>query len=328
MEEFIRDKYSFSDALSIANLSEEQLIQRQKQISLLGKEIFLYKVMFNDLTLEKPTADEKNLLLNIAFYISHENELFDKLQSEKRFQYTAISKITRIKKAFLEKWQDYIITYTIIFANPNYDLIQEYLKVQENIQYKNHLSVINPKSNLKGMIIKSAKRSNIILTSDGTFIRTKKSDYNTIGKEVDGSEKKRIKNLKIKLSIVVILLLMVAAGGYMEYINVTSTVVFTSGVEVKLEVNRYNKVMYTYSPSDDGKAIIKNLDPIEKPVDLILEELLQYSNENNLIDNSGVLVTINGRQINYQDLSQTRDYAKDKKLKVLINNVGNQQKLQ
>lgn len=312
----------------MAKLSEEQLIQRQKQISLLGKEIFLYKVMFNDLTLEKPTADEKNLLLNIAFYISHENELFDKLQSEKRIQYTTISKITRIKKSFLEKWQDYIITYTIIFANPNYDLIQEYLKVQENIQYKNHLSVVNSKPNLKGMIVKSAKRSNIILTSDGSFIRTKKLEDNTIGKEVDGSEKKRIKNLKIKLSIVVILLLMVAAGGYMQYINVTSTVVFTSGVEVKLEVNRYNKVMYTYSPSDDGKAIIKNLDPIEKPVDLILEELLQYSNENNLIDNSGVLVTINGKQIDYQDLSQTRDYAKDKKLKVLINNVGNQQKLQ
>ena len=328
MEEFIRDKYSFSDVTPMAKLSEEQLSQRQKQISLLGKEIFLYKVMFNDLTLEKPTADEKNLLLNIAFYISRENELFDKLQSEKRVQYTAISKITRIKKSFLEKWQDYIITYTIIFANPNYDLIQEYLKVQENIQYKNHLSVVNSKPNLKGMIVKSVKRSNIILTSDGSFIRTKKLEDNTIGKEVDCSEKKRIKNLKIKLSIVVILLLMVAAGGYMQYINVTSTVVFASGVEVKLEVNRYNKVMYTYSPSDDGKAIIKNLDPIEKPVDLILEELLQYSNENNLIDNSGVLVTINGKQIDYQDLSQTRDYAKDKKLKVLINNVGNQQKLQ
>lgn len=312
----------------MAKLSEEQLIQRQKQISLLGKEIFLYKVMFNDLTLEKPTADEKNLLLNIAFYISHENELFDKLQSEKRVQYTTISKITRIKKSFLEKWQDYIITYTIIFSNPNYDLIQEYLRVQENIQYKNHLSVVNAKPNLKGMIIKSAKSSNIILTSDGSFVRTKRLDDNTIGKEVDASEKKRIKNLKIKLSIVVILLLMVAAGGYMQYINVTSTVVFTSGVEVKLEVNRYNKVMYTYSPSDDGKAIIKNLDPIEKPVDLILEELLQYSNENSLIDDSGVLITINGKQIDYQDLSQTRDYAKDKKLKVLINNVGNQQKLQ
>ena len=328
MEEFIRDKYSFLDVTPMAKLSEEQLIQRQKQISLLGKEIFLYKVMFNDLTLEKPTADEKNLLLNIAFYISSENELFDKLQSEKRVQYTAISKITRIKKAFLEKWQDYIITYTIIFANPNYDLIQEYLKVQENIQYKNHLSVVNSKPNLKGMIVKSAKRSNIILTSDGSFIRTKKLEDNTIGKEVDGSEKKRIKNLKIKLSIVVILLLMVAAGGYMQYINVTSTVVFASGVEVKLEVNRYNKVMYTYSPSDKGKAIIKNLDPIEKPVDLILEELLQYSNENSLIDDSGVLVTINGKQIGYQDLSKTRDYAKEKKLKVLINNVGNQQKLQ
>ena len=312
----------------MAKLSEEQLIQRQKQISLLGKEIFLYKVMFNDLTLEKPTADEKNLLLNIAFYISRENELFDKLQSEKRVQYTTISKITRIKKSFLEKWQDYIITYTIIFSNPNYDLIQEYLRVQENIQYKNHLSVVNAKPNLKGMIIKSAKSSNIILTNNGSFVRTKRLDDNTIGKEVDGSEKKRIKNLKIKLSIVVILLLMVAAGGYMQYINVTSTVVFTSGVEVKLEVNRYNKVMYTYSPSDDGKAIIKNLDPIEKPVDLILEELLQYSNENSLIDDSGVLITINGKQIDYQDLSQTRDYAKDKKLKVLINNVGNQQKLQ
>lgn len=328
MEEFIRDKYSFSDVMSMVKLSEEELIQRQKQISLLGKEIFLYKVIFNDLTVEKPTADEKKLLLNIAFYISHENELLDKLQSEKRFQHTTISKITKIKKSFLEKWQDYIITYTIIFSNPNYDLIQEYLKVQENVQYKSHLSVINLNPNLKGMIMESTKRSNIILTSDGLFLRIKKLDDNTIGKEVDGEEKKRIQNLKIKLSIVVILLLMVAAGGYMQYIKVTSTVVFSSGVEVKLEVNRYNKVMYTYSPSDNGKEIIKNLNPVEKPVDLILEELLQYSNENNLIDNSGVLVTINGKQIDYQDLSQTRDYAKENKLKVLINNVGNQQKLQ
>lgn len=331
MEEFQRGKYIFSELPSIIDVSEQGQVQRQKQISLMIREAFLYKVLLKDLVREIPNIHEKNIILNIAFYILRDLELFERFQNKRELPIRSLYKIVNITKGFLEKWQEYIIVYTIIFSNPNYKGIQDYLRVEETDSTDiamDKMPRINGSKEYRGIILKASKRANIILTSDGTFVKIRKSDENILASEVVGKAKKGIKNLKIKLSIVAILLLFLAFGAYREYTTVASTIVVDASIQVKIEVNRFNKVVYIYSSSDNGKEMLDSVSPMEDSIDLVLKRCIEYANNNKMISSDGVLITINGEPIDYGVLNETRDYASQEKIKVLINNVGNQQKLQ
>lgn len=234
-------------------------------------------------------------------------------------------------KGFLEKWQEYIIVYTIIFSNPNYKGIQDYLRVLERETEANLVDkapIKKEKSEYKGIVVKTSRRNNVILTSDGIFVKIKCAENDILGNEVEGKAKKAIKNLNVKLSIVGILLIFLAFGAYSEYTRVASTVVLNTSTQVKIEINRFNKVVYINASSDKGKEMLDSANPMEESIDVVLKKCIEYANDNKMITSDGVLITINGEPIDYGVLNETRDFASEKKIKILINNVGNQQKLQ
>ena len=327
MGEFLKDKYIFSSTPAILDVSEKARRLREKQISLMVKELFLYKVLLKDLVGHFPNYKDRNLILNIAYYIKDDVEIFDRIQKRRELPMVLIARKTKVSRTFLEIWQHYIITYVIIVSNPNYKNIQDYLRVE----YKGTSNTIAPfKSNkgelYKGIVLKANKRNNIILTSSGEFIKVEKS-YGIIGKELEAKEKKGLRHYKLQIAIAVVLIFFTALGVYKEYTKVATTLVIATSSQVKFELNRFNKVIYTNSPSEKGRDMINYARPIDQPIDSVLKKCVEYAYDNEMIPNEGILVTVNGEPLKYGILVETGDYIVEKNINMKINNVGQQHKL-
>ncbi len=328
MEKFDKSKFSFSKISPIVDLSEKERKLRENNISLFLKELFLYKVLLKDLISALPSLTDRNVILNLAFFIVQDFEMLEKFQKNRKLPINKLCKETGIKRVFIERWQDYLITYTIILANPNYKSLQDYFIIEykgdsigKNIENNEEPSVH------KGLILKGKKRSAFILTSRGEFIRIKTDENKLIGDEVKGKEKIGFKHIKLKLAIVVFLIILIAIAGYRQYTKVASTIVVEGTSIIKIQTNAYNDVIYIYSPSDKGKELINSSSFINEDIDTALKSCIEYANKNEMIPTTGILITVTGDPIKYGTILKTEEYILDNNLKVQINNNGNQHKI-
>lgn len=325
MEAFRKNRYIFSNIRTIQEKNEEIINERKNQISLLLKELFLYKVITKDLILKKPKEHEKNIILNISYYIVENEELLEEFNSKRRLQINKLSRLTHMPSSFFELWQDYIIAYIIILHNPNYKLLQDYLKIEYAEKNSNPIASIS-KEHYLGMVLEVKKKHMIIMTSNGEFIKLKKDDTDRIGEEVSGEEKTGIKHIKLKIAIGVLVILFIVIGAYRDYNNPVSTIVLKTTSDIKFQINRYNNVVYTYAESEKGKDMLKKVS-VDDNIDNVLKQCVKYAYENDMIPKEGLNVTVVGRRLDYGLLEQTGNYIVDNNIKLLINNVGVQHKL-
>lgn len=339
MEQFERDKYIFSEIPGIVDVSDRANNLREKQISLMVKELFLYKVLVKDLVTHEPKPWDRNLILNISFFIISDIDIFERFQKKRELPFNRIVDKTNISRVFLDKWQDYIVAYIIILSNPNYKLIQDYLRIEYMANDNQKITTRDrADTHCKGLLIKDSKRSGIILTNRGEFIKIKRPDNARAGREVQSSKKAGVKHIKLKLALVMFLLVVIALAGYSQYTKVVRTVIIETSSKIKLETNRFDNVVYAYSDTEKGKALISSVNPNDKDIDTVLQESLEYALDNNMIDpgmifdssnnsNSKLLVTVTDEPIKFGKLKLTGEYIVSKKINLVINNAGYQQKL-
>ncbi|NLK94568.1 MAG: anti-sigma factor domain-containing protein [Clostridiales bacterium] len=325
---FDKNKFSFSKIDPIVDLSEKGRKIRENNVSLLLRELFLYKVLLKDLTAALPNNFDRNLLLNLAFYSIDNFEILDKFQKSRKLPINKICKETGVARVFLERWQDYLITYIIILANPNYKALQDYFIIEYNGDsilsdtYKNQDKELH-----KGIVLKSKKRSCTILTSKGEFLNIKIDNHKLVGETAEGKEKLGFKHIKLKLAIVAFLLILILIAGYRQYTKPVRTIVINSTSIIKIETNTYDNVIYIYSSSEKGKELINNLKAMDENIDNVIEGCIEYANENEMIPNDGIIITVTGEPIKYGSLEKTEKYILDNKVKILINNNGNEHKV-
>src|SRR5690606_20523422 len=112
---------------------EEVIEKRAEEIEKLSEDLLNYKILIKDLIHEKVSYTIRNKILNIAYFIIEDVELFEYLNTTRKFPINRILKRTPIEKEFLQTWKEYIITYVVILSNPNYKYIQEYIQIVEAI---------------------------------------------------------------------------------------------------------------------------------------------------------------------------------------------------
>lgn len=324
MGEFNRNKYIFSTESKIVDIGEKAIKIRAEQIYRITDKLLLFKVLIKDLVSHFPSYKERNLILNIAYYIIEDFELFEMVMEKRGLPFSKLSKLTKTARKFLEEWQDYIITYTIIFSNPDYKYIQDYL----NVAVLNEKSIMplveEDKSNVyKGIAVKCGKKNSIILASSGQFVKIKISENVEVGQSVEGKEKKGLAHFKFYISLIVILLMILAFAAYKDYTHTTSTIVINSTSQIKLELNRGNRVINISSQADKGKDMIDTVGGIDKKIDIVLRDCVEYALENSMIPKDGILVTVTGQPLKYGELKETGTYVTDKKIEMHINNSGN-----
>lgn len=367
MEIFDRNKYKFSDIPSLVEISDEVNKAREEQISLMEKELYSYKVLIQDLFSYSPSGRDRNIILNIAFYIIGEVELLEFIQDKKKLPPNILSKKTMQPRKFIEEWNDYIITYTIIFSNPNYKLIQDYMRIEESEEKveipkkkQSNKTVIkkviiektneeisvdekeeekqdeesnvvsinkNSKPKLRGIIIKSFKRSACILTSTGEFKKIKLEDNMSVGEEVTATAKKGIKDYKVQIGIVIVAVIVACGAFFYKYSEIDRTILINTTSQVKIDVNSFNKIISSYSPTSKGEEMLKNLNLNNMKLDKGMEEILNYANNNKMIPSGKILITVTGDPLKYGTLEKTGEFAASHKINIVINNAGNEQKL-
>ncbi|AOR22499.1 anti-sigma factor domain-containing protein [Clostridium taeniosporum] len=336
----LKIKYVFSSTPNILLIGEKTDVNRNKQIELFLKELSLYNILLKDLINYPPKEKQRNMILNISYYILENSNLMDSVERKKDLHIRSICKELDVSEEFLRKWKEYIIFYYIIFSNENYKLIQDYLKIEErsinvvNLNNKNKTKT----QFFRGIVIKSLRNSAYILTSSGEIINIKTDKNTKIGQEISGQEKKSFRNFKIHFCILIFIMIIIGASFYSQYCIPKSTVIVRTTSPIKLECNFLSKVIYSYSGTEKGKKLVISTDILHENIDIAIKEVLEYAFSNKMIPSDNeILITVNGETLKYGTLKETSKFITEineknknehkKQISVLINNGGNEHKL-
>lgn len=325
---FDKNKYVFTSIPAMLLIGDSAEDNRNKQIGLFLSELNTYNVLLKDLVNFPLKESNRNIALNIAYYVIDNEELLKTVTQKKDLPISKLSKLTKIKSNYLEKCRDYILAYYIILTNPNYKLIQDYFRIKLR-EDNNVISISNRKHDLhKGLVIKSLKKSAYIMTSKGEFLKISTNRKESVGDICEGKEKKGLRYYKIHISILLFILILIGSAITIEYRSTQSILVIQTTSNIKIHVNKFNKVIYAYSPTDKGEELIENINMLNMDVDEAVAEIFEYALNNEMLDLSKkTLVTVNGQAIKYGSLTKTNKVISENNIPIIINNSGNQQKL-
>ena len=325
---FNKDKYVFASLPSMLLIGDSAEYSRNKQIALFLNELNMYSVLLKDLVNFSLKENDRNIALNIAYYTTDNDDLLKTIIRKKDLPISKLSKLTKIKPEQIEKCRDYIIAYYIILTNPDYRLIQEYFRIKLR-EDNNVIGISNKKQDLyKGLVIRSLKKSAYIVTSKGEFIKIKTDSKASIGQLSEGEKKKTLRNYRIHISILLVMLILIGSGIIIQYRTTQSIVIIEATSNIKIHVNKFNKVIYAYSPTDKGKELLDNINILDKDIDEAVAETFEYALKNEMLDLSKkTLVTINGQAVQYGLLTKTNKIISENNISIIINNAGNQQNL-
>lgn len=327
---FNRNKYVFTSIPAMSLVGESMMANRSKQLTLFLEELNSYNILLKDLVNFPLKESDRNVALNIAYYIKDIDELDKSVKSKKDLPITRLSRAINIKSNYLQKLRDYILAYYIIFSNKQYKLIQDYFRIKLKEDSREVINLPNKKTDEihRGIVVVSFKKSAYVLNSKGEFLKLKTIRRIRVGELADGKQKKGIRDYKIHISIALIILVFLCCAIVAQYRKIETIFVIQINSNIKLHVNRFDKVIYAYSPTEKGKTLIERTDLLNKNIDDAMEEIFDYAFDNQMIDLSKKsIITINGKQVKYGELSKTNKFLEDNNIPILINNAGNQQRL-
>lgn len=326
MDNFDKRKYRFSLVQPLTLIGDEITEERGNQIILMNDELSLYNILIKDLVSDCPSLDIRNQILNIAYYIIDDTECYDKISEEKKLPIEDIVKKISVPKSFLTLWQDYIITYVVILANPNYKHIQEYFRIEENVDILvgNKLVENNSDVLIKGIVISKSRKKVIVLTSKGEFKKISISEYVEIGEEAIGNEAKRLKNYRLHISIIAMLIIIMIGIISIKYTTITKTIVINTTSLIKVEVNSFDKVINAQSPTARGGEMLEKIKIQDKYMDEALYKIFKYAFENEMMPDGDVLITVSGKVMDLASIEETMKFLEDKNILVKLNNSGNE----
>lgn len=329
MDKFHKNKYRFSSIKPLMLISDEIIEFRNQQIIMLTSELLKYKVLLRDLIKDNVSYSIRNELLNIAMFITSNIELYDEFIKQQDIPVNAVGMATRVNAKYIKKYREYIIVYTLILGNPNYKNLQDYIQIVENTDEDLGKDIIEyeEKLGVEGIVFESTKRTAIVMTSIGEFKKLKLKEDCIKGEEVKSIEKKSLKDYKLYVSILSIFVLIFVSSIIYKYNNVVSTVVIETTSAIKLEVNGFNRVLNISSSTEKGKILISETSVLDNNIDKAICRIIEYANENEMIKNSGIVVTITGKALKHNSLDETADFIYKKDLKVRFNNAGSEHRL-
>lgn len=332
MSSFQENKYKFSlkEPLNLVkelNYGKEE--EFREEIENLKIELEEYRVLLKDLDYDEPSYIDRNRILNIAYFIIEELEIFEYLIDKKKFPINRIMKRTPIKREFLEQWKCFIIAYVVLLSNPEYKKLQDYIKIveadkitaieeiKENVEVKEH----------KGIIINKGFRSVSILTCKGEILRVKGTKEDEIGVEVVREKIKTLKSYKLQISVLLSLIALILIITIFRFNKIDRTVIIETTSTITLEVNSDDIVVNAYSRTEKGEKMLESLNLKRKKIDDSIKGVINYASDNEMIPSSGIVVTVTGNPLEYGALRKTEEFIKEKDLQVKFNNSGDENKV-
>ncbi|EPY2306847.1 anti-sigma factor domain-containing protein [Clostridium sporogenes] len=157
--------------------------------------------------------------------------------------------------------------------------------------------------NKKGIVMEIHKNKIGILTSSGEFIYVANSTVSPNLGEIYESEEIKLKSSayknikKFSLMASSLLIIFICSIFIKTYNASVSSVTIKINPSIRLQANRWNKVINVTPLNEDGTNLLKNLNlknkGLEKGIDLILEEAKKENYINNDYKNSSKAISIN-----------------------------------
>ena len=334
-EKFEKNKYAFADIPSMLVVGGNTESNRSRELASFLKELEQYKILINDLVNCKLKESQRNMALNIAYYISNNEELSRRTRNKKDLLMNKLPKILRLKPIQIDKLRDYILAYYIILSDEKYKWIRDYFRIVENEdkkkdkEKKEPVIIVNKSTEIyRGIAIKSIGTKVYILTSMGRFLEIKVAEKVSVGEICAGKEKVGINKYKIHIASFLLILMFIAGGLYVQYNKTQTIVVIQTTSSIKIHINSFDKVIYMHSPTEKGKKLIAAVNGINKNTDEVITEIFKYALDNEMIDKSTkTLLTSSGKPLKYGALVETNKFVKEEKIPIVINNAGNEHKL-
>ena len=325
---FNKNKYVFTSVPAMLLIGKNSNMNNTKAMADFLAELSSYEVIFKDLFTHPLSEDKRNIVLNIAYYLLENGQLNEKLVRRKKLPVRELSVVTRIGQNNLTEWSDYIIAYYIILSNPDYKCIQDHLKIKLKTE-DNVINIVNKKYPVqKGVAIKVSGRYAYIITASGEFIKVKSTDSVNPGDVCEGKPCNGISKFNVPIAITLVFLIFIGCATIVEYRRTESIILIETSSKIKLHVNKFNKIIYTYSPTERGEKLIESVNIENNDVDDSVAKIFQYAVDNDMIDKSKkTLITITGKSIEYGALSETNKVVSKNKIPIVINNSGSQQKM-
>lgn len=326
--DFNKNKYVFTSVPAITLLGKSSNFDYSKEMSEFLSELSSYDVIFKDLFTNRLSEEKRNIVLNIAYYLLENENLNEKLVRRKKVPVKELSIATRIGKNNIADWNEYIIAYYIILSNPNYKCIQDHLKIKLKSK-DNVVSMVNKKYPVKkGIAIKISGRSAYIITASGEFLKIKPNNKVNPGNVCEGKQSVWVGKLKIPIALTLVILIFIGCATVIQYRSTESIILIETTSKIKIHVNKFHRVIYTYSATQKGDDLINSIGSENDNVDDYIAKVFQYAVDNNMIDTSKkTLITITGKSIEYGSLPETNKVISENKIPIIINNSGSQQKM-
>lgn len=325
---FNKNKYVFTSAPAMMLLGKNSNENNTKEMSDFLAELSSYGIVFKDLFSHPLSEDKRNVVLNISYYLLEDEKLNEKLTRRKKVPVKELCVATRIGRNNIIDWNDYIIAYYIILSNPDYKCIQDHLKIKLKSEDK-VISMVNKKYPVqKGVAIKVVRKYAYIITSSGEFLKIKVNNDTKPGNICEGKHCTGLTKLKLPIALGLVILIFISCATIVEYRRTESIILIETTSKIKLHVNKFHKIIYTYSPTERGQQLIESIDIENDDVDDSVAKVFQYAIDNQMIDKSKkTLITVTGKSIEYGSLPETNKVISENKIPIVINNSGSQQKL-
>jgi hypothetical protein len=333
----LKDRYRFlyGPQLSLYDAADND--KRVAAVSLYLKELSLYGISLRTLAKHKPPAKLKDELLNIAFACAEENLLNNEIKGLRTLPIKKLSAFTYKSKAFIEKWQHYIIAYFLLASNRNYERIISYLNI-ESTQRANSKSEVNAitaigksSASIVGLALKVVNRTTYALTSYGDFVKLDISNPLEVkpGIPISGTIKKDFTFYKYPIVASAICSILVASILMFFYMKPSRTVIIEANSTVKISINSLDRTIKIDPLSLNGSKITGSLNLFNKSMDDSIYNILKAAREKKIIDEKkDISIFISGQKITAPNLVKTGGYVSEYNLKVVVNNNGIEHKLQ
>jgi len=183
--------------------------------------------------------------------------------------------------------------------------------------------------NKTGLVMKIEKNSAAIMTTSGEFFKVAVfSKIPKIGEEYTGKLKKENSLIKVLITAACLLFMALSGGGVYDYYTPTSSVVININPSIKLETNRWIKIIKCSALNKDGETILKEISIKNKSLNEGLNLIVEQSKKDNFInekyikDSRVISIKLSGKNNKILDLSKFQEYIIKNNLNLEINSNG------
>lgn len=316
-----KDRYIFLEKPAMEVYNKEETLKRADEIEAYISELKTFNLSLEKLSSTSLSKAERSLILNLAFILSSEEKLWDKVLENRRIPFSTFSKLVEEPVFELKKWHDLILSYSILFHGEKYPLITRYL--QYDLKEKEDSFPIDSDAH-SGLTLRKKGSYAYILSSQGQFMKIK-DEGNSVGDVTSGKKaRKRPNLLKPLIAIVMIALILGLAYQYMSK-KVDRTIIIRAEGEIKMNFNPWGNLVSISAVNPKGQELIEKSDPEQNDIDTVLAEIIEQAYISEAIkERDEIIILISGEFLpeDFFKSGKTHDRILSYQLDCKINNNG------